>query len=130
MNQSPSSEINYANVAGALLTNLPELMSRYERLLADSGGEVPGPHVVYGDVLNRYIDELLQSNDGDALRVVFMFVERLADSGDVRVREVVGATVCWYFGGYPEKLAQIRLHMGPSTKQISDEIERYYGRGT
>lgn len=123
-----SSAINYANVSEALVVNLPELLGQYEDLLKDWAGEVPGPHIVYGDILNRHIDSLLRKNDDAALRRVFAFIEVIANSSDTRVRDVVGATVCDYLGGYPDKLSRVRPHMGRATRHISDSIEEFYGR--
>jgi hypothetical protein len=55
------SEIHYANVAEALVKAVPDLRAHYEEELRWWGDEKPGPHIIFGDVLNPYLIDLLDS---------------------------------------------------------------------
>lgn len=115
-----------------LVDAVPELKAQHDGLLREWGTEAPGPHVVFGDVLNPYLLELLATEasaaiHASALRRVFAFLERLARDGDDPVRAVVAATVCERLGDNPVTLALGRRFMGPATRRLSDEIETFWG---
>lgn len=80
MVKEPSNIVTYGNVCEMLVECMPELKEAFEAELRWWGSERPGPHVVYGDILNPYLDALLQSGDEAALRRVFDFLEVLSRS--------------------------------------------------
>jgi hypothetical protein len=126
MTRTPLTSITYENVSEKLIEHLPELREAYETEQKWWGGEKPGPHVVYGDVLNPYVDILLQSGDAPALRRVFEFLETLSCSEDQRVQELVAVTVCEHLGSDQERLRQAVRFMGPATLKHSRDVERFW----
>lgn len=118
--------IDYDHMIELLVKHVPEIAAKCELELRWWGTETPGPHVVYGDVLNPHVDELIQSGDEVGLRRVFDFVERLARSSDPRVAEVVAVTVCEHLGANAARLQAARRFMGPVTHEISLEVEAFW----
>lgn len=118
--------ITYENVSDALAEYLPELREAYEAELKWWGDERPGPHVVYGDILNPYLNQLLRSDQEAALQHVFAFLEMLALSEDRRVQEIVAVTVCEHLGNDDELLRRARRYMGPATLKHSDDVEKFW----
>ena len=121
----------YDRLDRQLVSAMPELADRYDALLRAWGDEAPGPHVVFGDVLNPFLLGLLASEESAAphattLRRVFAFLERLAQDGDPRVQEIVWATVCERLGDDPDVLARGRRYMGEATRRLSHEAEAFW----
>src|SRR5678815_2885112 len=104
MNPTKPAAITYENVSDVLVEHVPELKEQYQEELKWWGDQRPGPHVVYGDILNPYLDRLLQSGDEAKLRQVFEFVEMLAGNPDSRVQELVAVTICEHLGSNAERL--------------------------
>jgi len=119
--------VTYENAADKLVESLPELNESYQAELKWWGTDRPGPHIIYGDILNPYIDRLLQAGEEAGLRRVFAFLEALSQNEDKRVQELVAVTVCEYLGNDPKKLQAARQFMGPATLKISEEVERFWG---
>jgi hypothetical protein len=123
------SEIDYANVAEALVEAVPDVRGRYEEERCLWGDEKPGPHIIFGDVLTPYLIDLLNLERQEGkLREVFEFLERLANHPDVHIQELVAVTVCERLGDYREHLKKAYKFMGPRTRQFSEEIEAFWGR--
>lgn len=121
--------ITYDNVSDVLVEHIPELRERYQEELKWWGDQRPGPHVVYGDILNPYIDRLLQSGDQAKLRQVFEFVEVLAGHQDSRIQELVVVTICEHLGSNADRLSATRRFMGPLTVKHSRDVEQFWGKG-
>jgi len=106
-------QARFRRVNEALVHALPELRPRYEEETEAWGGEM-GPHVIYADVLNPYMTDLLQSADdpatGAALSRVFAFLEMLAEDSDPEAT----TTVAEHLESEPELLDRARRFMGPS----------------
>jgi hypothetical protein len=117
----------YDEAVEKLIEAVPELGAKYRTELDWWGGEKPGPHIVYGNVLNPYVDTLLESGREHELRRVFEFLERLSTNGDAHVREIVAVTVCEYLGADERRLNAARKYMGPETVRISNEVEKFWG---
>ena len=91
----------YSDLSAKLVEMLPELRQWHEALLRDWGGEAPGQHIVYGDLLNPYIGVLLDSGQSsENLSQVFGLLEDLASIGDLPVQEVVEVTVPEFVVGH------------------------------
>jgi hypothetical protein len=118
----------YENLSKKLIETVPELAPQYEKELDWWGGEEPGPHNIYGDVLNPYLITLLKSEPGpetdEVLNRIFVFLEVLSNHPDVHVPEVVGVTVIEVLLG-AGLLEAARRYMGPATLQMSREIEEW-----
>jgi hypothetical protein len=123
------SQIHYDNVVEALMEAVPELRVGYEAECRQGGDEPPGPHVIFGDVLNPYLLNLLSSDRQDAaLRQVFQFLEHLANHEDIHIQELVAVTVCERLGDDLKILHRAYKYMGARTRQFSDEVEVFWGR--
>lgn len=123
------SQIRYDNVVEALVEAVPELRPCYEAERRQWGTEPPGPHVIFGDVLNPYLLDLLGTGrHGTKLHQVFQFLEQLANQKDVHIQELVAVTICERLGDDPQILHKARTYMGARTRQFSDEVEAFWGR--
>jgi hypothetical protein len=123
------SQLHYDNVAGALVEVLPELRAGYEAELRQWGDEPPGPHVIFGDILNPYLLDLLRSGrQEDTLRQIFQFLECLAHHEDIHIQELVAVTVCERLGDDVAALHMAHKYMGARTRQFSEEVEAFWGR--
>lgn len=118
------SHLNYDTVNELLVAHLPALRTRYDELLKWWGDEKPGPHVVYGDLLNPFLEHAARTDDGATLTRIFELVEILAECKDARVRDVVNATICDYIVANEPVFKRARLAMGPSTRRQCEEVAR------
>jgi len=119
------SEVRFEDMTDLLVTKVPELREQIDEVRRWWAPEVPGQHIVYGDVLNPYLESLLETGESDSrLRDLFAFLEELAKNPDVHVQEVVVATVLEYLLGYPALFAKAREFMAPTTLAMSYELER------
>lgn len=119
--------LNYDNLVQQMLEAVPEIKPHYEKEL-EWWDEILS-HIVFGDVINPYIISLLKnSQDLDILQRAFQFFEIMANCPDERVAEVLGVTVLERLGDEPEVLKKAMKFMGNKTKEISDDIEKGWGR--
>lgn len=165
MGSKAAAEMTWENMSQVLVDVFPELREPYEELLAwwtdpqyiddddDGTDDVPGNHVVYGDIFTPYLIRLLDGSPeeehylGSACRashidrhektrrvnIGFDFLEGMCLNEDTRVQEVAVVTVLEYIYGRPSLLALVRPHLGPvSRKELSqlqnawNELERNY----
>jgi hypothetical protein len=117
MPRQTSDELTYESLSADLVANIPELEPDYRKLRAWWGDEAPGPHIVFGDILNPYIDRLVRTGDEAAAIRVFSYLEGLSHNSDPHIRDVVVATVCEYIASDPSLVAGTRGFMGESTRQ-------------
>lgn len=121
--------LRYEQLIERLLEVVPDLRKAYDEELAWYGGEVPGPHIAFGDLLDPLILNLLrQGTDDDTLKRVFTLLEEMATSSDVRTQEVVAYTVLERLGDDREILEKARCLMGPATLALPHEVEHFWGR--
>ena len=117
------------NLDAELLGALPELRERYQALLQWWGEGEPGKHVVFGSVVNPFVDSLLASEENQnetTLRRVFGFLETMAISKDEVVLNVLAVTVCEHLTSDSSLLARARMFMGPFTKATVDAVQRWW----
>jgi hypothetical protein len=112
-------EVAYQQANAALRESLPELEDAVVRAYEDARPAAPGPHTLYDETLNPYINRLLDAERGteEALKRAFGFVERLSASTDENVRDIVIATVLVNLIGEP-RLALAERYMGPATRRL------------
>lgn len=115
--------ISHDDLNDYLVTHLPELRADYEMMLVDWEDELPGPHVVYGNLLNRRLISMLADpiDNGPSLRRIFAVLEDVASDGEPSARYVVGATVCERLSG-AGMLQQAREFMGPATRELCRQM--------
>lgn len=111
-------EFVYELVSEKLVLFIPELQDAYERELEWWGSEVPGPHVLYAQIVSPYISELLVTGTDEALKRVFDFVEHLATSADDRVKGLVADIICEPLLPGSPGLVRARRYMGAATRRI------------
>ena len=97
--------------------------------LCDQSDEPPGPHVVYGNLLNPLIVSLVMSDTSDRntdqLERIFGLLEEMATSSDEDVRDVVRVTVCWTIVDDLILYERARPFMGPQTRDLCRRVEPY-----
>ncbi|MBY0497627.1 MAG: hypothetical protein K2Y23_25760 [Cyanobacteria bacterium] len=116
---SRHADVAYQHTNAALRESLPELEEAVVRAYEYAEPEAPGPHTLYDEALNPYVNKLLDANveTDEALKRVFAFVERLSSSTDKNVRDVVIATILPNLIGEP-RLTLARRYMGPATRRL------------
>lgn len=106
----------YKQINAALVDALPELRDKYEEELA-AWGEEMGPHVIYGDLLNPYLAQLLDAPDDqttrESLRRVFDLLEQLLAHPDPDFSDVARTTVAEDLESNRPRLERARRFMGP-----------------
>ena len=114
-----SDDVGYEQANAALRESLPELEEAVVRAYDYADPEVPGPHTLYDETLNPYINKLLDADlePEEALKRVFGFIERLSKSTDENVRDIVIATILVNLVG-EAKLPRAQRHMGPATRRL------------
>lgn len=122
-------ELNYDNVVLKMLEAFPDITTLYNEEVDWYDGGPPGPHVIFGDIFNPYVIDLLEAESQvPLLQRVFAFLEEMAASEDIRVQEVLACTILERLGDDPIILKRGRRYMGSKTLRISDEVERGWGR--
>lgn len=106
----------YRRINAALIEALPELRERYEEEVA-AWGEEMGPHVIYGDLLNPYLGQLLdfanEQRTRENLRRVFDFLEDLLGNADPDFADVARTAIAEDLRSDRDRLARARPLMGP-----------------
>jgi hypothetical protein len=122
-------DVIFYNELGARLVDvLPELRVAYEAECEAWEDEIPGAHVIYGDLLMPYLTTLLDRGEDAKLRQVFTFLELLAQSENVHIQEVVAFTVCESLLDDKARVEKARAYMGEATLRISHEVEAFWER--
>jgi hypothetical protein len=115
--------ITYEAVSDLLVKEIPELAIPYRELLEYWGDERPGPYIVYGDILNPYIDELLRDGNAEGAQRVFGFVESLLLSSDPRVADMAHVEICEHIVFSEENIwGKARPFMGEVTQKHCEQI--------
>ena len=117
-------DIAYEHANAALRESLPELEERVLRAYAYAEPEAPGPHTLYDEVFNPYLNELLNAGieTDERLKRAFAFIERLASSTDPSARDIVIATILPNLIGEP-RLALARRYMAPTTRRLLRRVQ-------
>ncbi len=117
------------NMVRRMLEAIPNLVGAYDELVEWYAGDVPGLHVIVGDVLDPYLMDLLRADGQEtALVEAFQLLEEMATSADVVVQEVLATTVLERLGDERPVLEKARGFMGPATRRLSEDVERGWGR--
>lgn len=126
MNNGP----RYEDLTELLFRRLRELRAVYQDEFSywhDLENDPPGPHVVYGNLLNPLVLSLVATTEADRdiqqLARVFGLFEEMANCADVEVRNVVTDTFCWYLTGRPEYYELAKPFMGPRTLELCRTTE-------
>ena len=121
------SDVTYENMNQRLVEVLPERQEAYEGLLEWWGDEEPGQHVVYGDLINPWLFDLLDEPiDEELFGRIFGLMEELANHEERHVREVVVVTILEYLLHDDAKHERARAYMGPTTLNYSRQVEKHW----
>ena len=104
-----------------LVDAFPELSERYRERI-EAWGEEMGPYVIWDEVLNPYLRELLRSFCPGAdreLERVFHILEQLATDPDQAVVDVVITEIATEIESDRESLDRARLFMGPRMAEFT-----------
>jgi hypothetical protein len=94
--------LTYDSVVGALLSAFPELLERvwstfgsYYDLEKGTPEETPGAYLIFEDVVQKLVFDLLESGQDEAsLNRLFLFFEDMANSPDPNVsRDLLGISI-------------------------------------
>jgi hypothetical protein len=125
-------DIKLSNLGDKLVEVVPEIQPQYLAELEWWGEEKPGVHILFGDILNPYLISLIkldsQESQQETLIRIFDFLEGLANNENEQIQEVVALTVCERLGDEPEILLKARQYMGKKTRQMSCQVEIFWGR--
>ena len=125
--------LTYNTLNDALVEAVPELVPEYRKLIGQWDGEIPGPYIVFGDILVPFVFARLKASDAtfgekDILRRIFLFLEKMALSDDEMIRDVVSVGVCEQISGESrEMLSKARRYMLPETFNLSHRMAVYWG---
>jgi len=122
--------MRYAQLTECMLESLPWIAQEpeYRAAVADWGQEVPGPHVVYGDVLVPVLVRLLATApDDQRLRDAFRFVEEVVADTSEGVAEVGVVSVLEGLHGFPEVRDAAKPLMGARSREFAARLATDWG---
>jgi hypothetical protein len=114
------------NLVSELLFTLPELRGRTLNLLWPKRLL----HLLFGvEVVPLVISRLEDHADEDFLRRAFQFFERMAESADADVHNIVGVSVCEpLFLQRMDRLELAQPYLGEQTVAVYHDVVRYWKR--
>lgn len=122
-------ELQYEQLDQELLKSIPELGPLYDKEMEWWKDEKPGAHIIFGDLLNPFLHWLLEEGVNQALiRRIFIFLEKMANSSDVRVQEVVAVTVLEALMDKKIILEKAKEYMGQSTMRVLTDLEKFWDK--
>lgn len=120
---------HYEDLTNLLAATVPHLRESIEAVREWWAPDTPGQHVIYGDIFNPYLAELLEAGTNEkALTEAFALLEDLAKSNEVHVQEVAGYTVLEELLTNEALLARARNFMGPATLALLSDVEEFWRR--
>ncbi len=120
-----------ANFETDLVAAFPELAPELQALGYEYGEyDPPGIHIVVGVVLVHHVEREVDSDDPDRIGRVCRFMERMATSKELYVRNALQVSLLEVLGDDRARLDKARREMGPATLALSHEVERFWGRET
>lgn len=122
----------YAALTEQILALLPHLRPAYDREVREYwGNDLPGPHVVFGNLLTPHLIQLLRTDENEIeLHRIFGFLEGLSASGVKDVEEVVAFSVIESVAAEQDLLDRAWKLMGPRTRSMAKEVQSYWGMAT
>ena len=135
MASKAATEMSCEDMAQVLVCVFPDLREPYEELLAwwtdprcaleDDDTDLPGNHVVYGDIFTPYLIRLAWGppEDKEHLDAAIDFLEGMCLNKDVRVQEVAIVTVLEYVSGRSLLMARLEPHFGPVLREELEKLE-------
>ena len=117
--------MRYEELYQILDNRFPELAAQISHFVDTQGDEFL-PHILYHEVLNPYVKELLWgANNNDSLEKVFQFYEELATSEDEEARNLLQVTLLEILWDENRLLRRACAYMLPETKKLNEAIREY-----
>lgn len=119
--------VNYESLVKEFLKDFPEYIEAYNEHIEYNNELLP--HVFFGETINEDLPVLLEANnDKKKLKSIFKFMEKMALEGDIKVQELLSTTILERLGDNSELLKVAHVYMNGNTRNMSDEIESFWGR--
>ena len=113
----------YASLNDQLIEVVPELKCAYKDELDWYGGDqIPGPHIVFADILTPHLARLARRGDETRLRPIFGYLERLARHANSDISDVVALSVIASLVDQCPKKFWLQ-YLGPKMKSMLTELE-------
>lgn len=106
----------------ALIDRFPELIKAYHSEVDWQEGDETGCHVVYADVLLKYMERLTDARDMRKLGQIFDFLEELLQEKDLYFDEVVSFSILEGYADAGENPKLLMPLMGERTRSLLQEL--------
>lgn len=120
--------MKYDQLYKTLKKEIPEGYSFFEVIEKENRiDETDGMHIVFGMVIVPYILHIVQNDKMFEIYKVFSFLENMAISEDVKIREVLDFTVLEQLADEgQDALGQCKQYMEKNTLIHCEEVEKYF----
>ena len=119
-----ASELQYDQLQGALLTQVPELLEPFEHAFGndyDLKIESPGAYPIFEDVVLDFLLKNLDSyQNGDLLTRLFDFFEKMATSSDGNVTDLLRIAILESLVYRPEYYQRSKQYLGKKTAEFAE----------
>jgi hypothetical protein len=120
--------LNYDALVRDMVAAIPEARLGLEREKRWWGGDKPGAHVVFGNVLVALLKQGLDAGDQqDMLARAFAFVEKLASHQSLEVREIASQSILEPIADEERHVLAARPYLGPNSLQMLKSIGDFWG---
>lgn len=116
--------LNSANIIQEMLAALPELQELFREY--EQHDDISLLHNVFAFVFNPFLKSAIDSKDDTLLKRIFCFLERMAETDDRDIRNILSVTILESLS--PAGLVTAQKYMGPRTKSDLKELEEYLER--
>lgn len=90
-----------------------------------SVGDADSMHVIFGLVVDPYIEQLVRERNAEKLQPVFGFLEEMASAEDWQITEVLEFTILEDLAALDQSdLEYCREHMGRATLEYCQNVEQ------
>ncbi|MCL2853729.1 MAG: hypothetical protein FWE20_12010 [Defluviitaleaceae bacterium] len=111
-----------------LIKNFPQLQQEYSEQISWQDGENTGAHVVYGDVFNPYLIEIISNSQKNEMQTAFDFVEQMLMLDDEYAENVMCVTVLESVAHIFRDDPRLFEHLGEKSAKLMHEIFEYLYR--
>jgi len=114
-----------ADLNRLLVKNFPQLKEIYIKETSWDDGDDTGAHVVYGDVFNPYLHEIISENRIAEMEAAFDFIEQMLELNDEYVANVMAVTVLESISYIFEVQPNLTNSLGKRSKKMLNDIIDY-----
>jgi hypothetical protein len=120
--------LNYYSLVEVFVKEFPIFHEVLEEEKKWWDGELPQPHIFFGDVVCPYLEEIIKEQQSGELEKIFEFFERMATSNHQQIQEVLVCTILEKLGDDKSIISSAYEFMGNLTKSFSQRLEEDLGR--